>query len=417
MKRFFLPTLTATLLLFSACTNQPSPSAEPVIDPTLPKVSINGHIESMTTVAFEWKPVKNQRVRGYYVYRSTPDQKDPKLTRHATLETRFLTHYVDKDLKPNTNYVYRFSTFNEKKQESDTSKTFRVTTKPVINSVSFFEAVGNLPRMAKLIWRPHENPSVNSYIIERQVVEKPEWTEIAKIDNRLQAEYIDRDLDDNRVYKYRLRAVTFNGIKSTPSDIAKLITKPLPLATENLKASTNLAKKISITWNKSKENDIDFYNVYRASSGDGSYSYLAKLNETKFIDEVKEDGKSYFYKVTAVDKDGLEGMKQSVPVNGLTLAKPYTPTFSDAIIKDSSAVLSWKNNDSRTKTYTVIKTTKTSWINSTIQEISNINDTTYTDKDLQPNIQYQYQVMAVDEFGVTSEPTEKVDVSFSTPNR
>jgi len=417
MKQFVLPTLAVTLLLFSGCTTEPTPAAEPVIDPTLPKVSINGHLESMTTVAFEWKPNVDPRVNGYYVYRSDPKSEDQKLSRHATLETRFVSHYVDTELKPNTGYEYRFSSFNKKLQESDASKTFRVTTKPVINSVSFFDSIGNMPRMAKLIWRPHDNPSVRGYILERQVIEKPEWEEIAEIDNRLQAEYIDKDLDDNRVYKYRLRAITFQDIKSTPSDIAKVTTKPLPLTISGLKASTNLAKRIELSWTASKEKDIAYYNIYRSDSGDGSYDYHVKLNETKYIDEIEEDGKNYFYKITAVDKDGLEGIKQVSPTHGLTLAKPAKPTFSDALVKNNSAVLSWNNNDSRTKTYTVIKTTKESWINSTSQEITNISDTTYTDKDLLPDVQYQYQVMAVDEFGVSSEPTEKVDILFSTPDR
>jgi fibronectin type 3 domain-containing protein len=417
MKQLILPILAATFILFSGCAKQPTAPVEPVIDSSLPKVSVNGHIESMTTIAFEWKPLQDPRVKGYFVYRNNPEAEDKSLQRIATVQGRFVSHLTDTDLQAGTTYVYRFSSFNEKMQESDASKTFRVTTLPVLESVSFFDSIGNLPRMAKLIWRPHDDPSVKSYILERQTIEKAEWVQIATIKNRLNAEYIDTGLDNNRVYKYRLRAVTFEDIKSTPSTIVKVVTKPLPQMVQNLQATTAEPKKIRISWNENSENDLAFYNIYRSDSSNGNYDYYVKLNETEFTDEINEDGKNYFYQITAVDKDGLESPFQTNPVHGSTLAKPLTPSFIDAIVKNNAAVLRWKNNDKRTKSYTVIKTTKESWISSTVQEITGIIDTSYTVKDLKPDVQYQFQIMAVDTYNITSKPTEPADVLFSTPNR
>jgi fibronectin type 3 domain-containing protein len=417
MKQLILPILAATFILFSGCAKQPTAPVEPVIDSSLPKVSVNGHIESMTTIAFEWKPLQDPRVKGYFVYRNNPEAEDKSLQRIATVQGRFVSHLTDTDLQAGTTYAYRFSSFNEKMQESDASKTFRVTTLPVLESVSFFDSIGNLPRMAKLIWRPHDDPSVKSYILERQTIEKAEWVQIATIKNRLNAEYIDTGLDNNRVYKYRLRAVTFEDIKSTPSTIVKVVTKPLPQMVQNLQATTAEPKKIRISWNENSENDLAFYNIYRSDSSNGNYDYYVKLNETEFTDEINEDGKNYFYQITAVDKDGLESPFQTNPVHGSTLAKPLTPSFIDAIVKNNAAVLRWKNNDKRTKSYTVIKTTKESWISSTVQEITGIIDTSYTVKDLKPDVQYQFQIMAVDTYNITSKPTEPADVLFSTPNR
>lgn len=417
MKQLILPILAATLILFSGCAKQPTPPAEPVIDSSLPKVSVNGHIESMTTIAFEWKPLQDARVKGYFVYRNNPETEEKSLNRIATVEGRFVSHFTNTDLKAGTTYVYRFSSYNEKMQESDASKTFRVTTLPVLESVSFFDSIGNLPRMAKLIWRPHDDPSVKGYILERQTIEKAEWVQIATINNRLNAEYIDKELDDNRVYKYRLRAVTFEEITSTPSEIVKVVTKPLPAMVRNVQATTAEPKKIHISWKANSEKDLAFYNIYRSDSSNGSYDYYVKLNETSFTDEIDEDGKNYFYQVTAVDKDGLESPFQSNPIHGSTLAKPLAPSFIDAIVKNSSAVLRWKNNDARTKSYTVIKTTKESWISSTTQEITGITDMSYTVKDLKPDVQYQFQVMAVDAYNITSKPTAPADVLFSTPNK
>ncbi len=417
MKQYILPTLAATLILFSACAKQPKASAEPVIDPTLPKVTVNGHIESMTGIAFEWKPLTDSRVKGYYVYRNDPASNDEKLNRIMSIDGRYVSHFTDSDLKPNTTYVYRFSSFNTKMQESDASKTFRVTTKPVLDSVSFFDSIGNLPRMAKLIWRPHDNPSVKEYILERQILEKAEWEQIATIKNRLQAEYVDKDLDDNRVYKYRLRAITYEGIESTPSSIVKVNTKPLPKTVQDLFATTKEPRKILLSWSASTDKDHDYYNIYRSTSGDGGYDYHVKLNETHFTDEINEDGQNYYYKVTAVDTDGLESLMQANPVHGSTLAKPRTPNFIDAIVKNNTAILRWKNNDPRTQNYTLIKTTQEGWLKFRTQEITGIKGTSYTAEDLLPDTKYQFQVMAVDINNINSEPTEAVDIFFSTPDQ
>lgn len=417
MKQLILTTFLATLLFLSGCTQQPRPAEEPQIDPSLPTVSVNGHIESMNGIAFEWVPSTDPKVKGYYIYRSNPKSQDDKLSRHAAVESRFVSHFTDTDLVPNTTYAYRFSTYNEKTQESTASKTYRVTTKPLLNSVSFFDSIGNLPRMAKLIWRPHDSADVKAYILERQTVERPDWDEIATINNRLHAEYIDKDLDDNRVYKYRLRALTYDNIRSEPSEVVKVITKPLPKEIEKLQATTSIAKQIKLSWDPSSADDHAYYKIYRSTSGEGSYDYYVKLNETSFIDELDEDGKNYYYKVTSTDKDQLEGLQQSIPAHGSSLEKPNAPTLINAIVNNSSAVLTWKNNDTRTKTFTVIKKTKESWINWSSQEITGIIQNTYTVKDLKPDTEYKFEVVAIDENDISSEPTKAAEILFSTPNR
>jgi len=414
MKQLILPTILATLLFISGCTPKPSPQEKPKIDPSLPKVSVNGHINSMTSIAFEWKPSADTRVKGYYIYRSAPQDKEGKLSRHGTLSSRFISHYTDTGLSPNTTYVYRISAFNKKGQESEASKTYRVTTRPLLNSVSFFDSIGNLPRMAKLIWRPHDNASVKGYILERQTIENPEWKQIATILNRLQAEYIDYELEDNRVYKYRLRALTYQDIASTPSDLAKVVTKPLPKEVQGLKATHDQAKKIKISWKASEEKDLAYYNVYRSTSSSGSFDYYMKLHETSFFDMTEEDGFNYYYQVTAVDADDLESPKQSVAVQGNSLRKPMAPTLLDAKVKGKTATLTWKNNDKRTQTYTVLQTTKESWISSSTKKITGIKETFYTVPNLLPDTAYNFQVIAVDSHKIASEPTKAVDVLIAT---
>ena len=404
--------IALVLSLFSGCAQQPAPQKQVTIDSTLPVPSLNGYLADITSAAFEWKPIEDARVSGYYVYRDTPGAEDAKLHRIASVESRYATHFVDNDLQPNTHYQYRFSTYTSSGSESVGSETMLVATQPMIAPVSFFQSVGNMPRSAKLLWRPHPNAKISGYAIERQDVNDQKWSTIATITGRLNAEFIDRDLKDGQVYHYRIRALSFDKLTTEPSETAKVVTKPLPPEIKNITATSNLPRAITLTWEPSPIGDLTHYNIYRSSTPNGLFDYHVKLDKTSFTDMITEDGKFYFYKVTAVDKDGLESPLTPVAVQGSTLSKPQAPIAFDGKIVNGAVELQWKSNDMRTVSFTVVKTTKKSWINKESVDINNITGTTFRDTDIKPGTQYSYEVISVDTNGIRSLPTTAIELSY-----
>jgi len=358
--------------------------------------------------------MEDPRVSGFYVYRSSQSTEDKKLERIATIESRFATHFVDDHLVPNTQYQYRFSSKGKENTESNASETISVSTLPMIVPVSFFQSVGNMPRSAKLLWRPHPNAKINGYIIDRLNVNDQKWSEIATITGRLNAEFIDRDLKDGQIYYYRVRAVTYDKLITEPSETSKVVTKPLPPEVKNITSSSDLPKAIALSWEPSGINDLDHYNIYRAKTSDGKYTYHVKLNDTKYTDIIKEDGEVYFYKVTAVDKDDLESLQSTPIVQGSSLIKPKTPTSFDGKTGPNGTDLSWTNADPRTVSYTIIKTTKRSWVDRETIEINSITDTKFHDGDIQPNIEYVYEVLSVDKDGIRSLPAAGINLHYET---
>lgn len=403
--------VSLALSLFSGCATAPKPEKAITIDSTLPVLSMNGFISDITSAAFEWKPVEDPRVIGYYVYRSTPGE-DQKLHRIASVASRYATHFVDNDLKPNTQYQYRFATYTKEGSESVGSETLIVATQPMIVPVSFFQSVGNMPRSAKLLWRPHPNGKITGYTIERLNVNDQEWRKIATIEGRLNAEYIDNDLKDGQVYHYRIKAHTFDKLATLPSETTKVITKPLPPQIKNITASNNLPHAITLSWEASEIKDLSHYNIYRAISPNGIFSYHVKLEGITFTDTVNEDGKFYFYKVTAVDKDGLESALSSVATQGSTLSKPQTPIAYDGKIVDKAVELQWTNNDPRTVSYSITKTTKKSWISRESVDINNIMEPRFRDGDIKPGTGYLYEIMSVDKDGLRSLPTKAIEFDY-----
>ena len=130
------------------------------------------------------------------------------------------------------------------------------------------------------------------------------------------------------------------------------------------------------------------------------YTYLAKTTSNSYEDLLNSNGTQRYYKVTVVDKDGLESLKQDEP-----LAAPAAPTFTSASFDGSGANLSW-NGVERATSYTLYRE------GGSERTINGITGTSYTDTSVQPRATYTYQIIAVDEFGIGSDKSAKVEISI-----
>ncbi|MEA2111513.1 MAG: hypothetical protein U9P71_05645 [Campylobacterota bacterium] len=416
MNLFFRTILTATLLILfsSGCSKQPATPEKTLLDSSLPKVVINGYLTDMNSIAFEWKPIKHPKVIGIAIYRAQPQSKDKKLHLIKKIESKYKTHFVDNDITPNTPYQYAFTTYNSDEAESHPSDITNVNSLPRLKSVSFFTSIGNMPRSAKLIWRPHTNLKVVSYDIQRRTINDPEWENITTINGRFNAEFIDEDLDDNQIYQYRIIATTFDNLNSLPSDIVKVVTKALPDSITKISATSTIAKQITINWSPSTSKGIDYYNIYRSSNKDGSYDLHVKSRQNSYNDMINEDGIEYYYKITAVDADGLESQLSSHYAYGSTLGKLKAPTNFSAKLVNKTVQLNWKSTDQRTRSFTIVKTTREGWLSKSTSKINGITKTELTDMNIVADTLYQYHVLAVDSNGIESKPSEIAEISFES---
>ncbi len=416
MKFWTLSTfLTVSLVVFSGCGGiEPTPKKEAVIDTTLPVVELtkNGVIADMNALGFEWKNITDPRVKGVYVYKSKQNIKNEKPTYYATVNNRYATHFVDNAITPDTTYIYYFKTFS-KKGESEKSKIISVSSLPVLESVSWIYSVPGMPRSAKILWRPHVNQKVQTYIIERNSKDEPEWKQIASIEGRLNAEFIDEDLKDNHIYKYRIRVKTFDNITSTPSEMVKVVTKALPKPLKNVVVSQDLPKIITLQWDKVNLKDFANYNIYRSEKPQSGYELIVKTNKNSYVDEVNEDGKTYYYRITVVDTDGLESKVEKNTLKGTTLAKPNAPGVVNAKLINAKIKLSWSQVDPRSTSYIVVKTYKVGWLDRVTKEFKNISKKEFVDADIEAGVTYSYLVYAVDKNNIISKPSKEITVEVT----
>jgi hypothetical protein len=192
-------------------------------DPTLKTITQVKALPMMSSVGFEWKKIEDNRVHGINIYRGSSTDRfgaDQGFKRIGSVDNRYGTHFVDNHVKPNTTYLYTFTTFSLG-QESKHGTILKVKTRPPFAGVSFVQAYKVAPSVVKLLWRPHSSERVNAYIIERSV-NGSAWKYVSQVEGQLMAEYIDTFVRAGNSYRYRIIAKSYDGIKSKASQVTRI---------------------------------------------------------------------------------------------------------------------------------------------------------------------------------------------------
>lgn len=189
-------------------------------DPSLDTIEQVHALPRMNSVGFEWKKIDDHRIHGVNIYRSDASQETQSFKRIGTVGNRYATHFVDTHVNADSTYLYRFSTFAFGK-ESRHSEPIEVRTRPPFSAVSFVKAYRVAPSVVKLLWKPHTNSSINTYIIERSV-DGSEWKFVSQVQGQLMAEYIDTFVRSGHTYSYRIIAQSYDKIRAYPSQATKI---------------------------------------------------------------------------------------------------------------------------------------------------------------------------------------------------
>ncbi|MGG7072821.1 hypothetical protein U5B43_00990 [Campylobacter sp. 9BO] len=222
MKKFVLALLAPLFAIILAGCGSKVPTQQSASLPTINNLLT---IADTTEIGFEWTPINDENVLGYYLYRLNPS--DNKFFVVGHINDRYATHYVDRDLAPETTYSYQIRSYSSN-AVSPASQTVKVATKPLLNSVPFVQAINGLPNRVKLIWRPHPDNSVISYVIKRADAKSSDFGEVAEVKGRLSAEFIDQKVKPGNTYRYTVHVKTAQKTLSKPSEIVTATTKELP---------------------------------------------------------------------------------------------------------------------------------------------------------------------------------------------
>jgi len=374
-----------------------------------------------------WQPSQDPVVTGYVILRR--DTPDSPLTKIAEIQGREAQSYLDRGQPPvfhrfgvladGHRYSYTIRARNIVGLESRDSAEVSALTRPRPDPPTGLQAIGGQPRRVTLAWNPAADPDVVSYNIYRSGPEPDDWKQIDEIRGRENTQYVDqgswdRPLADAATYRYRLRAKNVVGALSDPSTEARALTKAAPAMVRGIRAESGLFRRIVLRWQDNPEPDIDHYEIFRGEDDSLVENLLARVepDTVTYTDTPVSDGRTWWYRVRAVDRDGLAG-PLSRPVRATSKSPPSRPAGLRAHpLPDGGVRLTWTANpESDIDHYQVEsggfltrilgRPTKTEFL--------------HTRED-DPGSERQFRVRAVDKDGLVSEPSETVTVIIPGPS-
>ena len=227
-----------------------------------------------------------------------------------------------KNLKPETEYTYRvvgYDKFNNRGVVSDpiTVTTAADTEAPLITSISpqpgYYNNKISLQIYAKDDYR------VTNLTVQTST-DKNNWSNVANLtaDNPSTGVNFRHELS---LANYEEGSLFVRGIakdsygNTTPTNEATVyeyvVDRTAPAVPVGISAASAAPEDtgscyVNVSWNPVTDDDsFSYYNVYRSDSENGDYTLIkGRLNTVNTYDNSVEYGKTYFYKVEAVDKAG-----------------------------------------------------------------------------------------------------------------
>ncbi len=253
-----------------------------------------------------WTAHKN--IDGYKLYRRVQGVTRWELV--TAITTPSITQYSDNDrrnLADGVSYEYAISVVDGD-NEMQKSNIVTATTKAVPAAPQNFAAESNQVKKVTLTWQPANDADIKGYKIYRE--DKGKFDLLETLSSRTASRYVDEGsffskLDDGQTYRYKILAYNLYDANGVTSGVVEAKTKPIPARIEELSVMES-APNVVLQWQQAPESDIDFYQVYRGSSC-GNVRKLAAVSAANYVDTDVSGNRSYCYRVSAVDKDKLEG--------------------------------------------------------------------------------------------------------------
>jgi hypothetical protein len=155
-----------------------------------------------------------------------------------------------------------------------------------------------------LAWNP--SAGALSYSVKRATTSGGPYTTVAG--GIVGTAFADTTAENGVTYFYVVTAANDTG-ESLPSNQASATPEAAtaPNAPANLAAKTSGKKKVTLSWTQSTSPNIVQNKIYRSNVSGGPYNLIATVATTSaFNNTGLTSGTTYFYRVTAVNSDGLE---------------------------------------------------------------------------------------------------------------
>jgi fibronectin type 3 domain-containing protein len=245
------------------------------------------------------------------------------------------TTYTHTGLSPNTTYYYKVSAMNSAGVESAQSSYVSATTSSDIPVPSAPTGVTATASSTSITVSWYSVSGATSYKVYRSDTYYGIYTLVGSVPTG--TTYTDTGLSPNTTYYYKVTALNSAGGESDPSIF--------DYATTSSSAPTGVtarASSTSITVSWYSVSGAMSYKVYRSDTFYGTYTEVvgSPTSSTTYTDTGLSPNTTYYYKVSAVNSEGVES-EQSSYDSATTSSSGYAGSSSSNAITLSSSGSTW----------------------------------------------------------------------------
>ena len=350
--------------------------------PAAPRVTI-GNSSASGKPQLTWAAVDG--AAKYEIYRSTQQS-----TGYSLLGTTTSTSYVNTSAAAGKTYYYKVCAVNSA-GTSAYSNIVSGRAKAAIPAAPRV-TIGNSSASGKpqLTWAAVDGAA--KYEIYRSTQQSTGFTLLGTTTS---TSYVNTGAAVGKTYYYKVRALNVDGAagaySSTVSGAAKAVAPAAPTVT----MTYSDGGKPKLTW--SAVSGAASYRVYRSESRGTGYSLLGTTTSTSYVNTGAAVGKTYYYRVKAVNSAGTSAYSNIVSGTARTPA-PAAPVLKGGTSSASGKPqLTWAAVDGAAK-YDVYRSNSA---DGTFSKVGSTDKTTYVNTGAVQGVTYFYKIRAVGASGAS----------------
>lgn len=253
------------------------------------------------SVRLTWQ--QSPSATGYYIYRSVKENGTYRKIKTITKNT--VLTYTDTKLVPGKKFYYKICTYTKEAGKAAVAGELSaaVQVQPQADGPDFVAVktnVGN--RSLSLEWK--KAPNASGYRIYRSLSPDKGFAKIKDLDSGTFVGYEDRTVLPGGTYYYRVKAIyvsgSYKGLSAASTTLEGHVAPSAPIGLQIVQTEENT---LQIGWDLSI--GAADYKLYRSDKADDTYECIADgLAENSYTDEGLADGKTYYYRVSAVGAAG-----------------------------------------------------------------------------------------------------------------
>lgn len=349
------------------------------LNPSAPQ-NLEADAQSSSSIVLWWNSTPEE-VEGYSIYRSLSEYGRYDLVNILPGHTN--TNYTDTGLHSDTTYWYKITAYIAN-AESDFSNIVPVTTlsepKPEAPTLSAqptgFDSI-------RVEWTAVYD--AYRYVIYRSTSSGGPFSYVGL--TQYSTTFVDSGLDMGTTYYYYVIAENYSGIQSDDSNIDSATT--YSLGAPVLTATANGSSSANLSW--TTVTGAGGYRLYRSTSQNGTYSYIANAMATQYTDTGLSPNTTYWYYVVAYAGSSNGPNSNLAPVTLREVVYPPVSITASAL-DDTRIKVGWSAVAGADE-YRLFRSES---INGTYTQVADgITATTYADSGRSPGTTYWYKVQAV----------------------